>query len=146
MTTEQATKAIQSHLNEYMDEVPERLLYYINDIINKTRIIIKKEYIVENLLDKKPNLNKEWIEICKIYNIDPEKSKCRGGRKREYVTARVHFVRKMYVTYKHISLIELQRFFGYNDHSSVINLRDWSKVECPYPPFYGKKRFIVGEN
>ncbi len=63
MTTEQAMKAIQSHLIEHFEEVPERLLINIREIINETRTIIKKEIICENLKNEKPDLQSEWIEI-----------------------------------------------------------------------------------
>ena len=48
MTTEQAVKAIESHLDEYIDEIPKKLLDKISDIINCTRLIIRKEIILVN--------------------------------------------------------------------------------------------------
>ncbi len=141
MTTEQAMKAIQSHLIEHFEEVPERLLINIREIINETRTIIKKEIICENLKNEKPDLKKEWIEICKLYDLDPVKAK--KGRQAKKVSAKAHFVRKMILTYKYITLIDLKNFLGFGDHSTIINLRDWSKAECPLPPFYGRKRYII---
>jgi hypothetical protein len=141
MTTEQAMKAIQSHLIEHFEEVPERLLINIREIINETRTIIKKEIICENLKNEKPDLQSEWIEICKLYDLDPVKAK--KGRQAKKVSAKAHFVRKMILTYKYITLIDLKNFLGFGDHSTIINLRDWSKAECPLPPFYGRKRYII---
>jgi len=141
MTTEQAMKAIQSHLIEHFEEVPERLLINIREIINETRTIIKKEIICENLKNEKPDLQSEWIEICKLYDLDPLKAK--KGRQAKKVSAKAHFVRKMILTYKYITLIDLKNFLGFGDHSTIINLRDWSKAECPLPPFYGRKRYII---
>jgi hypothetical protein len=141
MTTEQAVKAIESHLIQYFDEVPERLLVKIKDIINQTRTIIKKEIISENLKDEKPDLKKEWAEICRFYDLDPVKAK--KGRQAKKVSAKAHFVRKIILTYKYVTLIDLKNFLEFGDHSSIINLRDWSKAECPIPPFYGKRRYII---
>jgi hypothetical protein len=141
MTTEQAVKAIQSHLAEHIEEVPERLLENIKDIINTTRLIIKKEVICENFKTEKPNLKKEWAEICKLYDLDPLKAK--KGRQAKKISAKAHFVRKIILTYKYVTLIDLKNFLGFGDHSSIINLRDWSKAECPIPPFYGKRRYII---
>jgi len=134
-------KAIQSHLIEHFEEVPERLLINIREIINETRTIIKKEIICENLKNEKPDLQSEWIEICKLYDLDPLKAK--KGRQAKKVSAKAHFVRKMILTYKYITLIDLKNFLGFGDHSTIINLRDWSKAECPLPPFYGRKRYII---
>ena len=141
MTTEQAMKAIQSHLIEHFEEVPERLLINIREIINETRTIIKKEIICENLKNEKPDLQSEWIEICKLYDLDPLKAK--KGRQAKKVSAKAHFVRKMILTYKYVTLIDLKNFLGFKDHSTIIYLRDWSKAECPLPPFYGRKRYII---
>jgi hypothetical protein len=141
MTTEQAVKAIGSHLEPYIEDIPERLLDNIRYIINNTRLIIKKEVILENLKNEKPNLKKEWAEICKLYDLDPVKAK--KGRQAKKVSAKAHFVRKMILTYKYVTLIDLRDFLEFGDHSSIINLRDWSKAECPIPPFYGKKRYII---
>jgi hypothetical protein len=141
MTTEQAVKAIQSHLAEHIEEVPERLLKNIKDIINSTRIIIRKKVICENFKTEKPNLKNEWAEICKLYDLDPVKAK--KGRQAKKISAKAHFVRKIILTYKYVTLIDLKNFLEFGDHSSIINLRDWSKAECPIPPFYGKKRYII---
>ncbi len=108
MTTEQAVKAIQSHLAEHIEEVPERLLENIKDIINSTRLIIKKEVICENFKTEKPNLKKEWAEICKLYDLDPVKAK--KGRQAKKISAKAHFVRKIILTYKYVTLIDLKNF------------------------------------
>ena len=140
MTTEQAVKIIKSNLEVFMDSVPQPLLDKIESVINKTRTIIQKEIILENRLPEKPDLKKEWLRICKIHQIDPEAAK--KGRHYEKICAKVHFVRHIFLNYKYITLMEVARFFKC-DHTSIIALRDRSKVECVYPPFYQRKRVII---
>jgi hypothetical protein len=140
MTTEQAVKIIGSYLEPYMNNVPEILLDKIESVINRTRIVVQKEIIVENRLEEKPDLKKEWVRVCKIHQIDPETSK--HGRQYEKIRAKVHFIRHVLLNYKYITLVEIARFLKC-DHTSVIALRDRSKVECVYPPFYQKKRIII---
>jgi hypothetical protein len=67
MTTEQAVKVIKINLEIFMDSVPQPLLDKIESVINKTRTIVRKEIILENRLPEKPDLQKEWIRICKIH-------------------------------------------------------------------------------
>jgi hypothetical protein len=140
MTTEQAIKIIKSNLELFMDDVPQPLLDKIESVINKTRTIVQKEIILENRLPEKPDLQKEWLRVCKIHQIDPEAAK--HGRHYEKVRAKVHFIRHVLLNYKYITLMEIARFLKC-DHTSVIALRDRSKVECVYPPFYQRKRIII---
>lgn len=140
MTTEQAVKIIKINLEVFMDSVPQPLLDKIESVINKTRTIVQKEIILENRLPEKPDLQREWLRICKIHNVDPVTSK--HGRHYEKVCTKVHFIRHVLLNYKYITLMELARFLKC-DHTSVIALRDRSKVECVYPPFYQKKRVII---
>lgn len=140
MTTEQAVKIIKSNLELFMDDVPQPLLDKIESVINKTRTIVQKEIILENRLPEKPDLQKEWLRICKIHQIDPEAAK--HGRHYEKVRTKVHFIRHVLLNYKYITLMEIARFLKC-DHTSVIALRDRSKVECVYPPFYQRKRVII---
>ena len=140
MTTEQAVKIIKINLEVFMDSVPQPLLDKIESVINKTRTIVQKEIILENRLEEKPDLQKEWLRICKIHQIDPETAK--RGRHYEKVRAKVHFIRHVLLNYKYITLMEIARFLKC-DHTSVIALRDRSKVECVYPPFYQRKRVII---
>jgi hypothetical protein len=140
MTTEQAVKIIKQNLEIFMDRVPQPLLDKIESVINRTRTVVQKEIIVENRLEEKPDLQKEWLRVCKIHQIDPETSK--HGRQYEKVRAKVHFIRHVLLNYRYITLTEIARFLKC-DHTSVIALRDRSKAECVYPPFYQRKRFII---
>lgn len=140
MTIEQAMKIIKENLELFMDRVPQPLLLKIEEVINKTRTIVQKEIILENRLPEKPDLQKEWLRVCKIHQIDPEVAK--KGRHYEKVRAKVHFIRHILLNYKYITLMEIARFLKC-DHTSVIALRDRSKVECVYPPFYQRKRIII---
>ena len=140
MTTEQAVKVIKINLEIFMDSVPQPLLDKIESVINKTRTIVQKEIILENRLEEKPDLQNEWLRVCKIHNVDPVTSK--HGRHYEKIRAKVHFIRHVLLNYKYITIMEIARFFKC-DHTSVIALRDRSKVECVYPPFYQKKRVII---
>jgi hypothetical protein len=140
MTTEQAVKIIKENLEIFMDRVPQPLLYKIESVINRTRTVIQKEIIVENRLEEKPDLQKEWLRVCKIHQIDPEQAK--RGRHYEKIRAKVHFIRHVLLNYRYITLTEIARFLKC-DHTSVIALRDRSKVECVYPPFYTRKRVII---
>jgi hypothetical protein len=140
MTTEQAVKVIKINLEIFMDSVPQPLLDKIESVINKTRTIVRKEIILENRLEEKPDLQNEWLRVCKIHNVDPVTSK--HGRHYEKIRAKVHFIRHILLNYKYITIMEIARFFKC-DHTSVIALRDRSKVECVYPPFYQKKRVII---
>lgn len=140
MTTEQAVKAIKTHLDMYIEEVPDRLLNTISEIINKTRTIIHKEIIMEDRKPEIPDLNAEWKRICVDHKLDPVKAKI--GRERHKIAAKVHFIRYIMLNYQYVSLNDLARFFNLN-HSTVIHARDRSKITCPIPPFYQKKRFII---
>jgi chromosomal replication initiation ATPase DnaA len=140
MTTEQAVKAIASHLEVHLHSVPQSLLDKITSIINRTRTIVKKEVILQNLKSERPNLQKEWEKICAIHLVDPKEAK--KGRRQERIGAKAHFVRYLLLNYKYINLMDLARFFG-NDHTTIIHLRDKAKAPCPIPPFYQKKRFII---
>ena len=145
MTTEQAIKAIGSHLDPYMNHIPQSLLNNIEKVIKSTRTILKKEVIVremilENRLEESPNLENEWQRICDIYKADPIATK--KGRHEHKIRVKVHFIRHVLLKYKYITLVELGRFLKL-DHTSVISLRDRSKVECPILPFFQKKRIII---
>lgn len=140
MTTEQAVKAIASHLEPYIDEVPDVLLKHIEKIINHTRTIIKKEIIFENRGDESPDLEAEWLKICEIHKLDPQFAK--RGRQSQKIKAKVHFVRHILLNFKYVKIVELADFLNLH-HTTVIALRDHSKVECVYPGFYQKKRYIV---
>jgi len=140
MTTEQAVKAIASHLEVHLHSVPQSLLDKITSIINRTRTIVKKEVILQDLKHERPDLQKEWEKICKLHCLDPIEAK--KGRIPERIGAKAHFIRKMILTYDQITLMDFARFFK-NDHSTIIHLRDRSKAPCPIPPFHQKKRFII---
>lgn len=142
MTTEQAVKAIESHLDYYLDPVPQKLLNNIERIINSTRTIIRKEVIMPNRIKEKPDLQSEWLKICEIHMVDPVQAK--KGRRRERISAKAHFVRYLLLNFEYVNLSQIARFFK-NDHTTIINLRDKSKVPCPIPPFYQKKRFIIND-
>lgn len=140
MTTEQAVKAIASHLQPHIDEIPESLLKHIEKIINRTRTIIKKEIVFENRIDQSPDLEAEWVKICEAHKLDPNFAK--RGRQGEKIKAKVHFVRHILLNFKYIKIVELADFLNLH-HTTIIALRDHSKVECIYPGFYQKKRYVV---
>jgi len=142
MTTEQAVKIIGSYLEPYMHNVPQSLLDKIESVINRTRTIVKKEVILQDLIPQKPDLKMEWLIICKQHNLDPIEAM--KGRRQERIGAKAHFIRKMVLTYKYVTLMDLARFFK-NDHTTIIHLRDRAKAPCPLPPFYKKKRFIIND-
>lgn len=140
MTTEQAVKAIESHLDYYMKHVPKMLLKDIANIINHTKTIVRREVILPERQKMAPHLQQEWEKICEIHLLDPKKAM--KGRRRENISAKAHFVRYLLLNYEYINLTQIARFFG-NDHTTIIHLRDKSKVPCPIPPFYQKKRFLI---
>lgn len=136
MTTEQAVKAINTHLETYMPRVPKVLLNNIERIINETRTIIKREIIMPEKSSIAPDLHDEWIKICSIHGIDPVKA--RKTRLMEVVSVRAHFVRHIVLNFKNIKLTKLANFLG-KDHSTIIYLRDKCKVPCSIPPLRQKK-------
>lgn len=140
MTTEQAVKAIASHLQPYINDVPDYLLSNIEKIINRTKTIIKKEIVFENRGDQSPDLEAEWIKICEYHKLNPLFAK--RGRQGEKIKAKVHFVRHILLNFKYVKIIELADFLNLH-HTTVIALRDHSKAECVYPPFYQKKKYNI---
>ena len=140
MTSEQAVKLIQKILEPYTDELPEKILNRIENVIKDTRVIVRREIIHENRLEERPDLQKEWIQICSIHKVDPKTAK--KGRHYEKICVKVHFIRHVLLNYKFITLVEIAKFLKC-DHTSVIALRDRSKVDCVYPPFYQRKKIII---
>jgi hypothetical protein len=142
MTIDQAVKAIGSHLEPYMDEVPERLLNTIRDIIMTTRRVVEKQVILQKLNWQKPDLQTEWELICAEHGIDPVKAM--KGRDQYKVEAKVHFIRYIFLTYKYVTLMDLANFLKAH-HTTIIHLRDASKAHCIYPPFGKSKKYITPE-
>jgi hypothetical protein len=142
MTIDQAVKAIGSHLEPYMDEVPERLLNTIRDIIMTTRRVVEKQVILQKLNWQKPNLQKEWEAVCAEHNLDPVMAM--KGRDHYKVQAKAHFVRYIFLTYKYVTVMDLANFLKAH-HTTIIHLRDASKAHCIYPPFGKKKRYTTAE-
>jgi hypothetical protein len=140
MTTQQALNAIESHLERYIDDVPQRLLNKIAEVITQTKTIVKREVILPDRSKEIPDLEKTWIDICRIHDIDPVLA--RKGRQHDRVGARAHFVRHILLNYETINISQMARFFN-NDHTKIMNLRDKSKAPSPIPPFYQKKIVMV---
>lgn len=142
MTTEQAVKAIESHLSYYMKHVPKMLLKDIAGIITHTKTVLRREVILPDRQKMAPDLQAEWLKICEIHCLDPKAAK--RGRMRHNISAKAHFVRYLLLNYEYVNLTQIAKFFG-NDHTTIIHLRDKSKVPCPIPPFYQRKRFIINQ-
>ena len=142
MTTEQALKAIASHIEPYFEPVPQRLLNNIAQIINQTRTIVRREVVMPDRKKMAPDMQAEWLKICEIHCVDPVLAK--RGRVREKISAKAHFVRYLLLNFEYINMSQIARFFG-NDHTTIIHLRDKSKVPCPIPPFHQKKRFLIND-
>jgi hypothetical protein len=140
MTIEQAVNAIESHLKGYMDEVPEKLLKKIHDIILSAKKVVEKEIIFQDYKDEKPDLQKEWEALCEKHGVNSTKSK--KGRQLGKVMARTHFVRHIFLSYKYVTVADLGRFLNLS-HATIIHARDKSKTPCIYPPFprKGKRQF-----
>jgi hypothetical protein len=143
MTIDQAVKAIGSHLEPYMDEVPERLLNTIRDIIMTTRRVVEKQVILQKLNWKKPDLQTEWELICTEHGIDPVKAI--KGRDQYKVEAKAHFVRYIFLTFKYVTVMDLAKFLKAH-HTTIIHLRDVSKAHCIYPPFGKSKKYVMSES
>jgi hypothetical protein len=140
MTIQQAVKAIESHLEAYIDEVPEKLLKKIHDIILSAKRVVEKEIIFQDYKNEKPDLQNEWESICEKHGIDPIKAK--KGRQLEKVIAKTHFIRHIFLSYKYVMVADLARFLNLG-HTTIIYARDKSKTPCIYPPFgrKGKRQF-----
>jgi hypothetical protein len=146
MTTEQAVKAIESHIMYYfnLEDVPNPLLTNIKRIINSFKVqkITVREVLMPDRKKAAPDLQAEWLKICEIHLLDPKIAK--KGRYKERIAAKAHFVRHIIMNYEYITLTQIAKFFG-NDHTTIIHLRDHSSVPCPIPPLYQKKRFIINQ-
>lgn len=142
MKLEKSMQLIEEELQPFFKKVPKPLLNRIQNIVDETRTVVIREVGLPDRLSGYPNLETEWLEICKLHNIDPELAK----RKREQaqVAVRTHFVRHLFMKYERVTLKSIGRFLG-RDHSTVIHMRDRSKVNCPIPPFYQKRFTIIPE-
>lgn len=136
MKINKAMILIKEELQPFFKRVPQPLLNRIERIVLETRTVIKREIGYPERLDGFPNLDDEWLKICKIHNLDPVIAK--GNRKRENVAARTHFVRYLYLKYENVTSKRIGRFFN-KDHSTILHMRDFSKVPCPIAPLFQKK-------
>lgn len=136
MKIDKAMSLIEDELQPFFKRVPKPLLNRIEQIVLQTRTVIKREIGYPERLDIIPNLSDEWVQICKIHNLDPVSAKI--NRKQENVSVRTHFVRYLYLKYQNITSKAIGRFLG-RDHSTVLHMRDFSKVPCPIAPLFQRK-------
>lgn len=143
MTTQEAIQLIESELTPYFKKVPKPLLNRIERIIKGTKTLIHREVPLLDQVAAAPNLQNEWLEICKLHNIDPTEAK--QGRVQSRVKVRTHFVRYIISKYENVTLQDIGAFLG-RDHSTIIHMRDRCKCVCPIPPFYQRRFTIIPEN
>jgi hypothetical protein len=143
MTTQEAIQLIEDELNPYFKRVPKPLLNRIHNIIKGTKTLIHREVPLMDQISAAPNLQNEWVEICKLHNVDPNEGK--QGRVQSKVRVRTHFVRHIISRYENVTLQDIGTFLG-RDHSTVIHMRDRCKAACALPPFYKRRFTIIPEN
>jgi hypothetical protein len=143
MTTQEAIKLIEEELHPYFKRVPKPLLNRIHNIIKGTKTLIHREVPLLDQVSAAPNLQNEWVEICKLNNVDPTEAK--EGRVQSKVRVRTHFVRHIISRYENVTLQDIGTFLG-RDHSTVIHMRDRCKAACALPPFYKRRFTIIPEN
>ena len=136
MKIDKAMSLIEDELQPFFKKVPKPLLNRIERIILETRTVIKREIGYPERINTFPNLDDEWVKICKTHNLDPVTAKT--NRKQENVSARTHFVRYLYLKYDQVTSKRIGRFLG-RDHSTVLHMRDFSKVPCPIAPLFQRK-------
>jgi chromosomal replication initiation ATPase DnaA len=139
MKLEASMQLIEQELQPFFKKVPKPLLNRIERIVNETRTVIRREIGLPDRLPTSPDMESEWLKICELHNLDPVTAKTK--REEPLVAARTHFVRYLFLKYDRVTLKSIGKFLG-RDHSTVIHMRDRSKVNCPIPPFY-QKRYIV---
>lgn len=139
MTAEQASKIIcqryELDLSDYEMKKMQGIIRSVATI--KKKVVVLQEPQKKTLTDS--GVKKIFADICRQHELDPEqvKSKC---RKMELVKCRVHFVRFIYLNNYDVSLTKLGDFLNC-DHSTIINMRDSAKVDCPIPPFNFKFKY-----
>jgi len=139
MTTQEALILIEEELQPYFKRVPKPLLNRIHNIIKGTKTLIHREVPLLDQIAAAPNLQNEWLEICKLHNIDPAEAK--KGRLQSRVRVRTHFVRHIISKYENVTLQDIGKFLE-RDHSTIIYMRDRSKIPCQLPPFH-QRRFTI---
>jgi len=143
MTTQEAIQLIESELTPYFKKVPKPLLNRIKRIIKGTKTLIHREVPLIDQVAAAPNLQNEWLEICKMHNIDPTEAK--KGRVQSRVKVRIHFVRHIISKYENVTLQDIGAFLD-RDHSTIIYMRDKCKMPCPIPPFYQRRFTIIPDS
>lgn len=136
MKIEKAMSLIEEELQPFFKKVPKPLLNRIERIVLETRTVIKREIGYPERIHTFPNMEDEWVKICQMHNLDPVIAKT--NRKQENVSARTHFVRYLYLKYDQVTSKRIGRFLG-RDHSTVLHMRDFSKVPCPIAPLFQRK-------
>lgn len=142
MTTQEAIELVEEELQPYFKKVPKPLLNRIERIIKGTKTLIHREVPLIHQVAAAPNLQNEWVEICKLHNIDPTIAK--KGRLQSRVRVRTHFVRHIISKYENVTLQDIGDFLE-RDHSTIIYMRDRCKMPCPLPPFYQRRFTIIPE-
>lgn len=143
MKIETSMQLIEEELQPFFKKVPKPLLNRIQNIVNETRTVVRREVGLPDRLATFPDMESEWLKICKLHNLDPVTAKTK--REEPLVAARTHFVRYLFLKYDRVTLKSIGRFLG-RDHSTVIHMRDRSKVNCPIPPFYQRRFTTIPEN
>ena len=143
MTTQEAIELIEEELIPYFKRVPKPLLNRIHNIIKGTKTLIHREVPLLDQIAAAPNLQNEWVKICKLHNVDPGEAK--QGRQQSKVRVRTHFVRHIISKYENVTLKDIGYFLG-RDHSTVIHMRDRCKCVCPIPPFYQRRFTIIPDS
>lgn len=139
MTKKEFIKELKDYFSDHewkpYDE--KRMMLLLNKFEEEMKpVVIKREIEHPQRVDSFPDMESEWLKICKLYNVDPIAS--RKNKKQENVSARTHFVRYMYLKYDKITSTSIGKFLG-RDHSTVLHMRDFSKVPCKIAPLFQKK-------
>lgn len=136
MTAEQASKII---CQRYELDLSEYEMKRMSEIIKSVSIVKKEVIIKQGEVKKDANLRDIFSYICSLHNVSPNVAKSKS-RRMKHVACRVHFVRYLYLNNYVVTLKEIADFLN-RDHSSVITMRDSSKVFCEIPPFNFKYKF-----
>jgi hypothetical protein len=101
-------------------EYPRTIVKYID-----RRIMPQPPVVDDKLLDRLASYTCELYEITRDQLMRPKARKANTGKSRKalYVAAREFFV-KLAIANSSFSLMEIGKYLGYINHSSVIHLRD----------------------
>jgi hypothetical protein len=143
MTKKEFVKELKDYFSDHewkpYDE--KRIMLLLNKFEEESKpvVLIKQEVEYPERVDSFPDMENEWLKICQIHNIDPVTS--RKNKKQENVSARTYFVRYMYLKYNKVTSTAIGKFLG-RDHSTVLHMRDFSKVPCEIAPLFQKKLIL----